>query len=139
MIEDGIYSYLSGQTALTDVVSTRIYPHVAPTSAKLPYLVFQEIEGSHREHMTAASGLANVLLQVTAYAETEVSLRATCNAVRGELLGHRAGTWGSTAVKAVLSEGDFMQTLPPEHGEEQGVFQGVMQFRVWYRESVPTF
>lgn len=41
-----IYAILSDRTAITDLVSTRIYPESAPEGAQMPYIVYSVVGNS---------------------------------------------------------------------------------------------
>ena len=83
MIEGAIYGYLSTQALLTaevgGSVSPRIYPDTAPSTAVLPYIVFQEVAGGiDVEHMGAGAGLGEAELRPSGnddFAEIEEGLQ----------------------------------------------------------------
>ena len=148
MIEGAVKAYLWSQGALTGNLggadSPRIYPDVAPTSAALPYVVFQELPGAELEHHGGAAGLANVLVQFSVFAATSISRETVAKALRAELLGYRRGTWGTGSneveVRAVLLDGaPFSTYVQPTNSSEEGVYQSTVTYRVWYRTVAPQF
>jgi|CXWL01.1.fsa_nt_gi hypothetical protein len=146
MIEGAVYAYLKSQAAFNTTIGgadlPRLYPDVAPKSASKPYVTFQEIGGDHVEHTTAAGGLASAMVQFSVFAATSPSRETVVEALRAELLGHRAGVWGTgtnqVTVRSVLAEGAPLHTyIPPTNASEEGVFQSTYTFKVWYAETVP--
>ena len=50
-LEEALYDKLAGATAVTDLVSTRIYRGMAPQNAALPYLIIQ-LQGGGDDNWT---------------------------------------------------------------------------------------
>ena len=68
-IEDEIYTRLSGFTALTDLVSTDIFPVRAPQETAAPYVVFFEVSANRPGAMGVTYGLTRARFQFTAYGQ----------------------------------------------------------------------
>lgn len=76
--EQNVYTILSSTAAVTALVGNRIYPVEAPSSAALPYLVYQRISTepttTHEQNNAAeATHLDGVHIQMTAIASTLLS------------------------------------------------------------------
>lgn len=100
MIEDALYSLLSGTAALTALVGARIMPTELTQDAAFPALVYQRISGVRDHGLSGATGLVESRFQLDAYAEpsatssgyrTAVSVidaaRAGVSAYRGTVAG----------------------------------------------------
>ena len=48
-VAKGLHSRLSAVTAVTNLVSTRIYPRVAPQSARMPHVVYRRLEATRTQ------------------------------------------------------------------------------------------
>ena len=83
--ERAIVNTLEGASAVTDVVSTRIYPAHAQQGAAKPYLVFKEIEVKHYEDMVASAGNATSLMQIDGYSDSYTEMLTLREAVRTTL------------------------------------------------------
>jgi hypothetical protein len=78
MIETSLYAVLSGNSAITAIVGTRIFPLTVPEDWNLPALTYQVISSvSHPTFSTA--GEQRIRVQIDCWADTysdAVSLRA---------------------------------------------------------------
>lgn len=88
-IETVIYDELAATTAVTDIVSVRIYSgHVY--DSVMPLLRYQAIGGIIQTHLRGESGLKNSDFQFDCYAETEQQSRTLAEAVRAALTGEHS-------------------------------------------------
>lgn len=140
-LRTAIYDHLGDETDITDVVSDRIYPDVAPEGADLPYITVNVVSTFHSHHMTAASGLAQARVQIDCWTTSSTGRETLSEAVREALDGYRGGSMGddSLDVRSVHLEDDAQTYEPPTTGSDVGVFRQRMDFMIWYAESVPTF
>jgi hypothetical protein len=65
-----IYSKLSGDTALSALVGTRIFPAIAPANTATPYVVWQKIASSYASTHAEAAGQGIDLIQFACFAST---------------------------------------------------------------------
>lgn len=137
-VESGLYSYLTAQSAVTSLVSTRIYPLAAPQDAAMPFVVYQRISDRHEHHMGGASGVATATIQLDAYASTYLSAKAIAEALRGELQGYR-GTMGSYAVRRCHLDGTQDDYEPSETAGDKGTWRVSSDYQIAYHESIPTY
>lgn len=139
-IDSAFYSHLSTHATLTAVVSTRIYPDVAPQGETFPYVVFSSVAEEHERHAGGGAGLARVNMQIDVYAESTLERRTVVDILRERLHGFR-GAMGaeSLAVRSCAFDGPIMSYEPPSDGEEFGIFRGRCAADIWHVESVPTF
>jgi len=93
-IEEALYYHLSHTAGVTALVSTRIYPLVAPQDAARPYLVYQRISTPRVRSHSGPSGLAHPRFQITGVAASYSAARGLANAVRAALDGY-SGAMGS--------------------------------------------
>lgn len=142
-LRSSLYEYWTAQSGITSVVSTRIYPDVAPTSAVLPYAVFQVISEARQPHMTAASGLIARRVQVACYGATPDSATTAAEAFRAEMDGFKTagmGTGGNvTQIRRVLLDGGDTGMEQAQDASQAHKFYHRQDYIVWHTESVPTF
>jgi hypothetical protein len=67
-LESKIYTVLSGSTALTAVVGSRIYPEHRQQADALPAVVYNRAGGLRVNSLSGYSGLENAMIEVTVYA-----------------------------------------------------------------------
>lgn len=90
MIESTLYSRLTSYSGLTALVSTRIYPLVAPQGVIYPAVVYQRISTMAREvAMGSDPGIVRARVQVTAWADTYTSAKAIADKIRLALERYR--------------------------------------------------
>lgn len=144
-IHANLYTYLTAQSALTDLIGTttapgpRIFPITAPTDALFPYITFQRITSSHVQHTTAAAGLAVATFQFDVWDDDSVGCAAVAEALRGELEGYQTTAWSGVAIRGVYMQGQSDEFIPPTDSTEVGVYRTRQDYTIWYAESVPTF
>lgn len=107
LIEEGIYSYLSGYAGLTALVSTRIYPLENPQNVTLPAVCYQLISTPQAPGYTH-QGPSNLLMprfQFDCYAGTSLACRQIAAQVRAAMDGYE-GLMGTVvvAVAQVVSD-----------------------------------
>lgn len=140
-IKRGVYSYLTGQTAFTNTVGTRLFPNSAEGQApQTPYITYQRINSDPEHDMSGASGLASVTFQFDCYGSTSDEADQAAEALRAELQGFQRGTMGSVSVRSVFKESDndfFIE--PQDGGEGTGLHRTSSDYTFWYVEDVPTF
>ena len=102
-IESDLYGYLSTYAGLTALISTRIYPLVAPQNVTKPYCTYQKISLERKYSHGGYSGLQRPRLQVSCYAETYEQSRAVADQVIAAL-----EAWpGAANIQAVFIENEI--------------------------------
>lgn len=74
-IHSEIYSRLSGYSGLTALVSTRIYPNLAPQNVTYPYVTFRQVSAVRESGFGADIDIIRTRIQLDAFAETHLSSR----------------------------------------------------------------
>lgn len=98
MIDTAIYTVLSGDSGVSNLVGTRIYPLYAPQEPTLPYLVFRRVSIVNRDlTQSGVSGLARSRFQIDSYADDPLEAKQLAAAVRSALHGY-SGTVGSEEI-----------------------------------------
>lgn len=89
MIDDAIYSLLSGESTITDIVSTRIYPSFAPIDSTIPLVVYRKVSTTGRSvPHSGAAGIARSQYQFSCVATTAIQSKQLADAIRGLLHGY---------------------------------------------------
>ncbi len=137
-IESALYSYLSTKASITALVSTRIYPQVAPDSGDYPFITYNVISESHDHAMQGATGLANPSLQVDVWAETIADRVAVSESLRNALDGFT----GNMGTENLSIRNCFLQNRA-NFNENDGegktpAYRSSMDFSIWHVETVPT-
>lgn len=82
---EALYSRLSGYSALSALVSTRIYPDLAPAGAALPYVAYAQITEIPTRAGGGDASLTASVIQVTVWGSTPGSRDTVAAQVLGAL------------------------------------------------------
>jgi hypothetical protein len=125
---------LVGTTAVTSLVSSRIYPVLAPASAALPFVTWRRSGIDREQALGGPMGMPRVSVEYSIYGTTYEEARQVADAMRRVLDGY-GGTSDNTEVKQASLEDesdDFVQLagadLPP-------VYQVTQRYDVWWSEG----
>ena len=139
-LKKALYTYLTAQVGITNLVSTRLYPSVAPESAAKPYVIFSDVTSDHKHHLTAAAGIVIKRVQFTIYATSALIADAIKEAFRAELDGFR-GVMGTDSldVRHVMLSNEIDGFNNPIDGDQTGIHTTILEYEICHSESVPTF
>jgi hypothetical protein len=125
---------LVGTTAVTSLVSSRIYPVLAPASASLPFVTWRRSGIQREQTLGRPMGMPRVSVEYSIYGTTYEEARQVADAMRLVLDGY-GGTSNNTEVKQTSLEDesdDFVQLagadLPP-------VYQVTQRYDCWWSEG----
>jgi hypothetical protein len=125
---------LVGTTAVTSLVSSRIYPVLAPASAALPFVTWRRSGIEREQTLGGPMGMPRVSVEYSIYGTTYEEARQVADSMRRVLDGY-GGTSDNTEVKQASLEDesdDFVQLagadLPP-------VYQVTQRYDVWWSEG----
>jgi hypothetical protein len=121
-------------TAVTSLVSLRIYPVLAPAAAALPFVTWRRSGIDREQTLSGPMGMPRVSVEYSIYGTTYEEARQVADAMRRVLDGY-GGTSNNTEVKQTSLEDesdDFVQLagadLPP-------VYQVTQRYDVWWSEG----
>lgn len=138
-MEEGLYDYLVAQTAVTDIVGTRIYQVNAPQGAALPLIEHVTLQVEEYTHSTAGSGLAKTTIRIDCYDDSYDGVKTLAAAVRGELHGFGNGSMGSQFVRSCFLTGTRDTHSAPTDASEVPVYGVSMDFEFMHPVSVPSY
>jgi hypothetical protein len=125
---------LVGNTSVTTMVGTRIYPLLAPKTAALPFITWRR-SGISREHTLAGPmGMPNVSVEMQSFAATYEDVRQLADRVRVVLDGY-GGTVNNVEVKHVSLEQESDDFVQLAGGDLPPVYQVTQTFNVLWQES----
>jgi Protein of unknown function (DUF3168) len=110
-------------SALTGLVSGRVYPDVAPYGTTTPYITYQQVGGSAENFLESVFvGKRNARIQINCWASTRASANSLARSVETTVIT-------STALRATVL-GALIAThepdlVPPLYGTYQ-------DFSIWY-------
>lgn len=125
---------LVGNTSVTSLVGTRIYPLLAPKTAALPFITWRR-SGISREHTLAGPmGVPNVSVEMQSFAATYEDVRQVADRVRLVLDGY-GGTVNNVEVKHVSLEQESDDFVQLAGGDLPPAYQVTQTFNVLWQET----
>ena len=141
-MEAALRVQLVGTAAVTALIGSAMYWLAADQDATAPMLVYQRITSSREGNQTGADGLVNATFQIDCYGTSQQTAMELADAVRTAIDG-RTGTFGSGGNTATVDycrlEDERDVEEAPSAGEETRVFRRMLEFRIKYCESIPSF
>lgn len=93
-IETTLYTLLSTASGVTSLVSTRIYPLVAPQDAALPYVTYQVVSTEAHNQLSGAAPSERKVVQINCISNTYANAKAIAEAVKTALVNNGYLTGG---------------------------------------------
>ena len=133
------YTQLNATTAVTNLVSNRIWPDAAKrtddeATPTLPYIVHRVSSRDRNYHLTGAPALQDVFVELTIYAANSVSRQAVKDAVESAF-DALPGTVGNWNVRSSRLRSEVDDYLDPEDDSEEGVFVSVRDYQIVFKPS----
>ena len=136
-LKKAIIDYLLTQTAVTDLVSTRIRPGVVEQGLARPHLRVNQTGSDVHYAMSGNTGLGETFLEIVCEGDTEKEVAELAEVVRKEGDGV-SGTWGSVSVKASFWRGTRDTRTGPQSGGEVGFPSQTIAVEVFHAIAVPS-
>lgn len=142
-IQTALASHLKNEPVVAEKVGAHVYIGVAPTNATLPRLTIHRIGDAHVHHMTAASGMADVTIQVDCWADDPIEADEVAETVRESLDGLHHMNIGlapnTIYVRGARLDGTVDDFESPSDGATPRLFVVHQTWSIWHTESIPTF
>ena len=125
---------LVGNTNVTAIVSSRIYPVLAPASAALPFVTWRRSAITREQTLGPPMGVPRVSVEYSIYATTYEQARDTADAMRRVLDGY-GGTADNTEVKQTSLENESDDFVTLAGADMPPVYQITQSYDVWWQET----
>ena len=127
-IEKVIYSKLSGDSDVSALVATRIYPVNLPQKPTYPAIVYTRISGERAYSLGGPSDLASPRFQIDCFASTYSAAKDLASKIRSAINGFR-GT-----VAGVLVQGVFLENDNDIFEDDFSVYRVSSDYFIHYKE-----
>ena len=124
--EQLVVSQLETSPPVATLLSSRIYPVIAPASAPLPFATWRRISVQREMSLNGPTGMPTVSISLDIFAETYSAVREIADRCREVLHGFTGGVgdYVHVAIVSLLNESDgFVQLaggeLPPVYSVTQ--------------------
>lgn len=131
-IEKALYARLQSVAAVTDLVSTRVFPVTLPQNITYPCVSYQIISAQRRSVFGRDTGDVRARIQIDSWGEKVASAagaRVTAEAVRGALQ-----RWSGASADVTISA-IFLEDERHEYDDKTGLYRVSQDYFVWYKES----
>jgi hypothetical protein len=135
-VETELYSKLSTTAGVTALVSTRIYPGLAPPSASastpFSFVVYTRIDTDPVNNATPGnSGSEWSHFQLDVYASSYALGRSVADAVRAAIIGWRNTTTSTPRIDSCLLVGERDKTEPPDTPDGSPIHRVIQEYSIW--------
>lgn len=128
LLEQALFTQLSGFAGLTSLVASRIYPTTLPDKPKLPAVTYIRITGPRVHTMGSDPGLQYPLFQVSAWSRSYPVALAVAEQVR-KALQDFSGTVATIVIQDIIFEGDSQLYEPDTKNH-----QAIGEYTIWAEE-----
>jgi hypothetical protein len=105
-IEDALFTKLSGTTAISDIVGTRIHPVKMPDNPTFPSITYQRISSTREQTMQGRVSYCEAIMQIDIWSQDYDVTRDLASKVFSALEGFR-GPISSVDIQAILSQNEI--------------------------------
>lgn len=143
MITESIFALLNNNPGVTAILTPRpagdpgIYPAIAPSSVKMPYIVYQQVSAAHIISYQGVNALQKATFQFACYATSFIVAHRLANAVKNVFNGLLADVPGGNPPVVTRIEGAWLQSerdLTEEipHGT---IFSDMVDYEFWFVDA----
>ena len=125
---------LVGSTAVTTLVSTRIYPVLAPSSASLPFVTWRRTGVQRSQTLAGPMGMSVVVVAVDVYAETYGEARDIADKCRAVLDGYGTSVANYVSVRNVSLDTESDGVVQLAGGDLPPILTVNQQYSVLWQE-----
>jgi hypothetical protein len=122
--EKAVISRLKAVSGVTSLVSTRIFPHIAPQDAAKPYLIVMRPSGqSNDETYSGLTGVSRTPIVIACVGSTYIESRSLSQPVINALIPASttgSATWGGTEIGSCHLDETFDRSSFPMLADEIG-------------------
>jgi hypothetical protein len=130
VIDEALQDYCLSDADLRRLVAARIYPDVAPGTAKTPYVLRSRISNPPHDHLGGEAAIASPTFQFTVVAGSNRERNEVSAALRA-CLSRYSGPMGTEDVDiSSPEEADDVETAGD--GSERRLFVRRLDFEVWH-------
>lgn len=127
-------SALVASTAVTSLVSARIYPVLAPATASLPFVTWRRVAIRRQQTLGGPMGMPVTSVEYSIFGSTYEQAREVADAMRVVLDGY-GGTANNTEVKQTSLEQESDDFVTLGGAELPPAYQITQQYDVFWQET----
>ena len=137
---EDLHAFLIAQTALTDLVGTRLNPSFAKTRKPDTYVTYQRVAQQTTHHQASGNSTSNIKWErysFDCWAKTSPAADAIAQVLE-DILDGFAGLMNTTRdVRRVFMQTSLNNHVPPIDGSQVVDFRSTIDFLFWYLKIIP--
>lgn len=127
-----LVAFLGQQTAISTIVSARIYPEVLPQHATLPAITYNQVSANRVRALSGPAGKARRRISINSWGETYKSAHELADAVR-QTLEPFFGSMANTEVGSIMLDNEI--DLFEEEAGVTGIYRVVQDYIIGHLEA----
>ena len=135
-LNSAIYDHLRNDATIAGIVSSRVYPDVAPSSAAVPYIVFKLVSRQTDHHLGGVTGTQHARVQIDCYQSTSPLRGGLAAAIKSRCDGWAAtrdGAMGTLDVRSMILDNDNELLEPLQDGSEESLYRNSADYFISYK------
>jgi hypothetical protein len=124
IVGKAIYNILSNVTAVTDIVSTKIYPEIAPQNESQPYIVYSVVSNSPTDTKEENGNVDEATIEVYCF-NTKYSTAIDLGVAVRAALERKNGTYGGVQIQSINYTNEQMDVNP-----ERSIWVAIQDYTV---------
>ena len=134
-VVSAVRTWLLSQSAVTDVISQRMYLDVLRQDATLPAATISKTSESHVALLSDRSGLVQTRLKIECYSKNRLTTNALAEAIYTSGVAVLKGTINSVDIRGVsVEDGQRNSYIPDSEGGDDHTYITEFDLLVSYRE-----
>lgn len=138
MIYDDLYSYLIGQSTITALVGTRVYPLHLPQNPTLPALTMEQTQAEYEYCITGSANWAAPTIRISVYSESLPEIATIAEALRNVLQGYK-GTMGAIRIHYCTLTNTEDEAFTPDDASDYWIYARHSDYQMKHTETPPSF
>lgn len=98
LIDEALRAHMLSKTAITSIISSRVYEAIAPQGATFPHITFNQVSGERVRSMEGASGLNRAVFHVHVWAKKPLEAKTLSDKIRLTMDGFKGLMGGGSGV-----------------------------------------
>ena len=124
IVGKAIYNILSNVTAVTDIVSTKIYPEIAPQNESQPYIVYSVVSNSPTDTKEENGNVDEATIELYCF-NTNYSTAIDLGVAVRAALERKNGTYGGVEIQSINYTNEQMDVNP-----ERSIWVAIQDYTV---------
>ena len=133
-INQAVFEYLSKDSEIKELISTRLYPLMLPQEAPLPAVVYSPITANYDSALTGDTGFVRQTMQFNCHDSTFKNSRRLSRMIKGKLQDF-SGDMQGLNIQASYIKSDYILKTNTALKFKTDEYISVIEFEFFYNEK----